>query len=185
MFNAFQEILDEAGQIVLINDIATNVVITNPPLSEYEEKYLHTLETVSQGDIVTYMGERYLVITESVTKRSAKYKALIRHCNVLIEMPGEEVCVIVGENEFGEPITECTTGEPIFIPAIVDNKSFAVDDSAAIRVPDNHIVVIVQDNQINRDKFQLNNTFTFEGSYKVIHRDFTKRGLMILTCEMV
>ncbi|RBP95390.1 hypothetical protein DFO70_103432 [Cytobacillus firmus] len=134
---------------------------------------------------MTLDNEKYLVITESITKRGGKYKSLMRHCNVMIDLPGEEVCEKVGENDFGEPIFECTTGDPVLVPSIVDNKSFSVEDSAAIRVPDNQIIVVVKDNDYNREKFQLNNTFTFEGVYKVIHRDFTKRGLMILTCEKV
>lgn len=177
-------LFNEAGQKVLINDVERISVITNPPLSEYEERHIHTLETVSQGDMVSLDNEKYLVITESISKRGEKYKALMRHCNVMIELPGEEVCEKVAENDFGEPIFECTTGDPVYVPSIVDNKSFSVDDSAAIRVPDNQIIVVVKDNALNRDKFQVNNTFTFEGSYKVVHRDFTKKGLMILTCEM-
>lgn len=176
-------LFDSSSQTVTINDTERKAIITNPAISEFDQKYIHTIEQVLQGDMIALEGERYLVITESISKRGGKYKALMRHCNIVIERQGEEVCVIVGENEFGDPIQECTVGDPIFISAIVDNKSFSIDDSSAIRVPDNQIIVVVQDNQVNRDKLKVNDTFNFEGNYKVLNRDFTKKGLMILTCE--
>ncbi|MFE4525633.1 hypothetical protein ACFRCQ_26590 [Cytobacillus firmus] len=176
-------LFNEAGQTVLINDVTTNVVITNPAISEYEERYIHSIEKVLQGDIVTLDNEKYLVITESISKRTGKYKALMRHCNLMIEIKNYEK-VKIGETEFGVPVYEYVYTYSDYIPSIIDNKSFSIESSAAIRVPDNQIIVVVQDNELNREKFKVNNTFTFEGSYKVIHRDFTKKGLMILTCEL-
>jgi hypothetical protein len=50
-------------------------------------------------------------------------------------------------------------------------------------VANNQIIVIVQDNEVIRDRFVANYEFGFEGNYKVVHRDFTKRGLLIITAE--
>jgi len=176
-------LFDSASQTVTVNNTERKAIITNPAISEFDQKNIHTLERVLQGDMVALDGERYLVITESISKRGGKYKALMRHCNIVIERQGEQVCVIVGENEFGDPIEECTVGDPIFISAIVDNKSFSIDQASAIRVPENQIIVVIQDNPVNRDKLKVNDKFVFEGNYKVLSRDFTKKGLMILTCE--
>lgn len=183
-------IFESLGKEVLINGNATNAVITNPSISEYEQRYIHTLQNVSRGDMVTIQGEVYLVISESVTKRHGKFKSLIRHCNFILEVPGEITRQpYLDENgnqvydDYGEPIFIDIQEDPIPIPAIIDNQSFSVDESTSIRMPENQIIVTVQDNEVNRQRFSLNDEFTFEGNYSVAHRDFTKKGLIILTCE--
>lgn len=192
MFNPFNDntqdiqfLLDNAGKDVLINDTPAKALITNPSITEYEEKYISTLQRVSRGDIVAYDNEKYISITESITKRHGKYKAILRHCNYDIELPGEETCVIVGYDELDRPIEECTIGDPIHVPAIVDNKSFSVDGQNAINVPENEIIATLQDNQSNRDKLVVNNTFTvMSKTWTVLNQDLTKNGLLILTCEI-
>ncbi|QNG59423.1 Ig domain-containing protein [Bacillus sp. PAMC26568] len=181
-----QFLLDQAGREVLVNDSPRQALITNPAISEQEERYIHTLERVCRGDTVEFDNVGYICITESITKRNGKYKALIRHCNYPLELPGEEVCVIVGENDFGDPLYECTNGESISIPAIVDNKSFSIDLGNAINVPNNQIIVTLQNNETNSDTFTLNYQFdVMESKWKVVNRDLSKNGLLILTCEFV
>lgn len=192
MFNPFNDntqdiqfLLDNAGKDVLINDTPAKALITNPSITEYEEKYISTLQRVSRGDIVAYDNEKYISITESTTKRHGKYKALMRHCNYDIELPGEETCIIVGYDELDRPIYECTYGDPIYVSSIVDNKSFSVDGQNAINVPENEIIATLQDNQSNRDKLVVNNTFTvMSKTWTVLNQDLTKNGLLILTCEI-
>ncbi len=189
--NAFLEIINEAGQTVLINDVERIAVITNPPISEYEQRNIHTLETVYMGDTVEIDGEKYLTITESIGKRGFKYKVIVRHCNYVIEVAGETIRVpLVDENgnpildDFGDPIYEYIEGEPVSVPVIVDNKSFSVDGMSAIRLADNQIQVIMQDNEFNRGKFVGNYHFNVMGSnWTVNNQDLTKKGLLILTCE--
>lgn len=193
MFNPFetnkndvQFLLDNAGKDVLINGEKQKVLITNPSISEAEEKYIHTLLSVSRGDLIEIEGDNYLVITESITKRHGKFKALMRHCNNEIKVAGETTKTIVGYNQFGEPIYEEIVGEPSYVPSIIDKNSFSVSEPNAIRLPDNQISVIVQDNNTNNEKFTVNFQFNVMGSeWKVINRDFTKNGLLILTCESV
>jgi len=181
-----QCIFDSAGKSVIVNDTKMNVIITNPAISECEERYIHSLQKVSRGDMVTLEDEPYLCITESVTKRSSKFKTLIRHCNFNIEIPGEQVCTIIGYNSFDEPIEECTYGEPTLVPSIIDNKTLSVDGQSAIRLAENQIEVIVQDNEVNSEKFTVNFTFNVMGkSWRVVDVDLCKSGLMILTCEKV
>lgn len=177
-------LFDSASQSVTVNDTERNAIITNSAINEFDQKYIHTLEQVLQGDMVEIEGEKYLVITESISKRGGKYKALIRHCNFGIEVQGEIQQVLVGYDPIsGKPIYEESIGNPISVTAIIDNKSFSIDSASSIRVPDNQIIVIVKDDEINRDKLKVNDTFAFEGNYKVLHRDFTKKGLIMLTCE--
>ncbi|APH05844.1 hypothetical protein [Bacillus weihaiensis] len=184
--NDVQFLLDNAGKDVLINGETTKVLITNPSISEAEERYIHTLSDVSRGDLVELEGEYYLVITESITKRNSKYKALIRHCNYVINIPGETTKTQVGTDVFGLPIYEYIEGESIFVPIIIEKTMFSVSQSSAIRLPNNQMSLILQDNSSNKDMFKINYEYDlYESKWKVINRDFTKNGLLILTCEIV
>lgn len=175
-----------AGEQILINDAESTAILTNANfLKENDERYIHTLDKIKLGDMITYQKERYFVITETINKKYGKYKAIIRHCNYNILVAGEIEHVLIGHDPMtGRPIYEDRQGDPYPVPSIIDNKSFSVGGTTQFQVPDNQIIVVLQDNELNRDKLQVNNTFTFEGVYKVIHMDFTKKGLLILTCEM-
>lgn len=177
-----QFLFDSAGQTVLINDIEKNVIITNPTISEYDQKYIHSNEPILQGDLITLNDEKYLIITEALNKRGTKYKTLMRHCNNIITVEGETTQELVGYDDFGTPVYKTVVLNYIDVPTIIDNKNFSIDGQQ-VRVAINQIIIAVQDNEVNRDKFSVNNTITFEGKYKIVNRDFTKKGLMILTCE--
>jgi hypothetical protein len=177
-----QFLFDTAGETILINDVEQKGILTRPPISEYEERYLHTLERLNRGGIIDYSNEKYLTISESVSKRGGKYKALIRHCNAVIEVEGEVTQELIGYDSYGRPIYKEVVGEPIPVPSIVDNKSFSIQGDQ-LQVANNQIIVIVQDNEVTRDRFVANYEFTFEGTFKVAHKDFTNRGLLIITAE--
>lgn len=194
MFNQtdIDSIFNLAAQTVKVNDIEQEAIITNPVINEFEERYIHTLFKVGQGDLVTYQNEHYLIIAESVTKRHGKFKTLMRHCNEVIELPGEEERVLARDengdvivDEYGRPYYEYIQGEPILIPIIVDNKNFSIEGNQ-LRVPENQIIVVVQDNETNKGKFAVNNEISLMNkNWKVLHQDFTKVGLIILTYESV
>ncbi|WP_366162655.1 hypothetical protein ABXS71_06240 [Bacillus infantis] len=176
-------LMDATGETVIINGNEKQAIITNPRVDEFEQRYIHTLEPVSQGSVVSLYNEKYLVITESLTKRHGKFKALMRHCNYVISRKNVIGREIIGYNDYGAPYYRDILGEPIQIPSIIDNKSFSVDNSTQLIVPENEIIVTIQDTPLHRQKLKVNDIFAFEVNYKVRHVDYTKRGLMILTCD--
>jgi hypothetical protein len=179
-----QYIVDNFGHEVSVNNSSVKAIITNNVVSEYEDKYISSTQSIKRGDLVKDGTVNYLVITESVTKRYSKYKAIMRHCNYTVDVPGEEVCVVVGQNDFGEDIIECTS-TPVPTPLIVDNKSFSIE-KGAINLPNNQILVTMQDNATNKGEMTVNKTFSLMGStWKVLNVDLTKNGLLLLTCEFV
>ncbi|MED3650307.1 hypothetical protein [Heyndrickxia sporothermodurans] len=187
-----QFLFDMASQTILVNDKEQKAIITNPQMSENEERYLHTMDCVTLGHIVTLDNEKFLVVSETVTKRHSKYKAKIRHCNYTIEFAGEVIeDYLRDENgnivydRFGEPILITIEGDSIFIPSIVKNKTFSIAGSQLL-VAENQIIVIVQESEVNKEKFKVNNTFNLmDYNWKVRNQDRTKKGLLILTCERV
>lgn len=187
-----QFLFESMGQVVLVNDKEQKAIITNPQMSANEERYLHTMDCVTLGHIVTLDNEKFLVVSETVTKRHSKYKSKIRHCNYTIEFAGEVIEDFMRDadgnivyDRLGDPITITIVGDPIFIPAIVENKTFSIAGSQLL-VAENQIIVIAQDNKVNRGKFTVNNTLSLmDNNWKVRNQDRTKKGLLILTCERV
>lgn len=190
MNNDIEFLIDTMGDTVLINDTEYKALVTHSNVNKHEERYIHTTLSVKQGDLITYDNEKYLIVTESVTKRANKYKALMRHCNYSIQFPGETTSVLLVD-ENGNPILDIYGDEqyiyvetdPITIYTIVENKSFAVSGTQLL-VADNQSLITVQDNEVNRDKLQVNSTFNvMDSEWKVRNVDKTQKGLLIITCE--
>lgn len=191
--NEINHIFNSLGQQILVNETSINAIVTNPAISEYEERYIHTLSIVPRGAVIDVEGIKYLAITESVSERGKKYKVLARHCNYVIEIEGEVTQVPrLDENgnpmydDFGQPLFTTVYGDPIYVPSIVDNKTFSIDNSSSIRVPANQIEVIVSDTTQSTSKLKANfNFMLMDKNWKVVNQDKSKKGLLILTCELI
>ena len=178
-------LFENTGQIVDVNDIEQTVIITNAPLSEHEERHVHSLERISRGDIVTIDEVSFLAISESITKRYGKYKAIVRHMNALVEIQGEPTLIDTGEvDRFERPIYIEIPGELIHVPSIIESRKFSIPESAAIRIPENYLEVTMQDNEQNVNLTELDKKITVaKKEWTVVNQDFSKRGLVVLTCE--
>ncbi|OAO80951.1 hypothetical protein [Anoxybacillus flavithermus] len=180
----FQFLLDSVGETVTIDNVEQKAIINNAKIGDYEDKYIYTLSDIQRGNLILHNKKKYLIVSD-VTEEKLYKKALMRHCNYEIVIEGQKVCKIVSYNVFGEPIEECHTTESISVPVIVDKYAFKVDDPAPIRVSENQIIVTVQDNETNKSKFTVNTKFDVMGkTWKVVDVDLTRKGLLILTCEL-
>ncbi|MGA4718984.1 Ig domain-containing protein [Fictibacillus nanhaiensis] len=188
MFNIFESnnedityIVDNFGHEVSINNKTVKAIITNNVVSEYEDRYISSTLSIKRGDIVKDSTVNYLVITESVSKRYSKYKAIMRHCNYTLDVP-KEVCELIGRDSSGRPVYDCTN-QLIPTPVIVDNKSFSIMEGA-IRLPNNQILVTMQDNEANKTEMVTNKEFELmDSTWVVLNVDLTKNGLLLMTCE--
>ncbi|MFJ8263302.1 hypothetical protein ACIQ4I_15335 [Rummeliibacillus sp. NPDC094406] len=190
MNNDIEFLIDTMGDTVSINDAQHKALVTHSNVTNHEERYIHTLKQIKQGDLITYDNEKYLIVNETVTKRANKYKALMRHCNYSIVYPGKtEQVLLVDEN--GNPILDIYGDEqyitvetdPINIFIIADNESMAVIGTQ-LMIVENHILITVQDNETNRDKLKVNSTFSaMDYKWKIMNVDKTQRGLLIITCD--
>ncbi|MED0665316.1 hypothetical protein P4T04_03195 [Bacillus badius] len=187
-----ESIFDMAAVNVKVNDIDKKAIITNPAINEFEERYIHSLDVIRQGNLITYQNEYYLTIAESVTKRHGKFKTLLRHCNHVFEIAGEATRVVrrdengkVVLDDDGRPVYDYIQGDPTFVPSIIENKNFSIDGQQLL-VPVNEIMVIVKDNEKNKKGFAVNNELDLMSKrWKVLNQDYTKVGLIILTCEKI
>jgi len=183
-------LFESAGQSISINNVATQAIITNTTLAEHEKKHVHTISPIKMGDLITADNENYLITSDTAMKRYGKYKAIMTHCNFIISIKVITKQLYRDENgnvvydDMGDPQWIDVEGEPILVPSIIDQQSFTIEGNQ-LKVANNQILVTVQDNETNRDKLKVNNTFTFEGNYKVLNQDYTNRGLIVLTAERV
>lgn len=188
--NDLQFLFDSAGQRVLITDTEQNemeqqAIITNPSLSESEERYIHTLQRINMGDLVTLDNNDYLVMTEVITPRNGKYKAKIRHCNFECQVEGDMEKVLIGHDHAGRPVYEYIQGDPIMIPAIVEQEKFNIE-GGQISYAKDEIIVTVQGNETNLTKLEVNAELELMGqTWKVRHQDFTKKGLLSVVCMLM
>ncbi|MGX9134156.1 hypothetical protein ACWV26_07220 [Rummeliibacillus sp. JY-2-4R] len=191
MNNDIEFLIDTMGDTVLINDVEHKALVTHSNETKNEEHYIHTLKQVKQGDLITYNNEKYLITTESLTNNAIKFKALMRRCNYSIEIAGETTSELLVDENRNPPIIDIYgdeqfiyfVGEPIYIYTIVENKTFAVSGTQLL-VAENQILLIVQDNETNRNKLIVNNIFTvMDSEWKIRNVDKTQKGLLIIICE--
>lgn len=181
-------LFESAGQSISVNNIDTQAIITNTGLAEHEKKHIHTINPIHMGDLVAIDDENYLITSDTAIKRYGKYKAIMEHCNFMITIKVITRVLMRDENgnvvydAGGNPVWIEIEGEPILIPSIIDQQSFTIEGNQ-LRVANNQILVTVQDNETNRDKLKVNEVFSFEGNYKVLNMDYTKKGLIVVTAE--
>ncbi|MBU9720540.1 MULTISPECIES: Ig domain-containing protein [Bacillaceae] len=184
----FQYLLDQAGIDILINNHPSKALITTPLLNriiDYDDRMVSTLDTIKRGDLVTYNDKPFMVITETEAKRNVTYKSIMRHCNYTIEIPGGTELVYIGDDWRGFPIYEERVTEWIDFPVIADNRKFDITGNEAINIPENQVIITVQNNEDTRD-FSINDTFNVMGSeWNIIDVDKTKVGLLIWTAERI
>lgn len=186
MFNLFDFqdedlsfLINETGQSVIVNGIADKVLITNKSIGEFEERYIHSPELISRGSLVEWNANKYLVTSEALEKRGGKYKVVMRNCNGDIEFPKVEQVLIGTDPYTGKPVyKEQVTGiEHVY--AIVDKRSLTVTTDQAVNIVDNRFVIKIQDNEFNREKFDIGAEFTmYSDTWKVSNVNYNKSGLL-------
>lgn len=172
--------INEVGRDITINDTAVKAIVKSLSQGDFDDKQVSTLHPIERGDVVSFEGLDYLIITESVSKKPLMYKAIMRNINQTIIVKGETV--VTEYDKFGNPLTTIQLPDTTFY-CIVDTHKFSIENGA-IRVSTGEIVITVPDNEEYRTKFAVNSTFEMLGTtWKVINHDLTKRGLIIMTCE--
>ncbi|MGG3892456.1 Ig domain-containing protein [Geobacillus stearothermophilus] len=179
----FQFLLDSIGETVIIDNVPKKCIVQNGKIGDYEEKYIYTLDSIQRGNLIVYNGKNYLIVSD-ITEGKLYKKALMCKTNENIHIEQTEQRLI-SYNDFGEPIYETVVVANIDVPCIVDKYTFKIDDFAPIRVPENQVIVTMQENETNKSKFTVNTKFEVMGqTWKVIDVDKTRTGLLILTCEL-
>jgi hypothetical protein len=185
MFNLFDFqdedlsfLINETGQSVTVNGIPDKVLITNKSIGEFEQRYIHSPDIINRGSLVEWNANKYLVISEALEKRGGKYKVIMRNCNGEIDFDKVEE-VLIGYDELGRPVYEERVTGTERVYGIVDKRSLTITSDAAVNLIDGDFTLTVQDNEFNREKFQLDTQFEMYGeNYRVSNFNYTKKGVI-------
>lgn len=182
--------LDTVGKEILVDNVRTKALVTNPTISEFESKYVHTIEPIKQGAIVTIDNKPYLNVFDNVALRHDKYKTKVDYCNQFITIEGETTKVLLVDangkpilDKFGLEQFKTVIGDPILVPTIFRDYKGVQFNGTQFLVSTVQAMITVQDNALNLAKFTLNSTINVLGKYKVMNIDKSKTGLLNILCE--
>ncbi|MGG3920365.1 hypothetical protein ABEV41_00195 [Geobacillus thermodenitrificans] len=173
--------------VVKINNVDTEVVIVNKDDSTQKELLLRPNQTAKKGATVLIDTQYYLVT--DFNGNGINQKAKIKLCNNALTLKGETTKVIVGHNDFGEPIYEEVSSSDISVPCIVETTYFPLDNKdEAINLPQGRIRIIIP--YIEHKDININKHLIIYGeNYKIIGIDYTqsinKEGLIIIIADKV
>lgn len=179
------DVFDTVATEILINNIPVSSIVTNGSLNkndEQESKHLHTVQKVNQGDVVVHEGDKYLVVTESISKRHNKYKNIMEHCNAALTVKGGTIRIIVDYNDFGQPIYE-DIEEEYEVPCVIGFTRIGTS-TGELLIQQNTLMAKITKNTENEMYVNINDVYKIEGnSYKVIHIDNVQTGLLIVQLD--
>lgn len=174
--------LYEQGVFVEVNGIIQKALIqnANEAIRYYNDQYIIGKFDIQTGDYVKIVdrNDTYLVVSE-IDQRANHQKARLRKCNqnLIKEKPGAKV--LVGYDAMGRPIY--STGAPTFLSyqSIVENTVLDVQTGYPIVVPENEIIVFLQENATILQEFLEGQFFTIlNKKYQVTGVDRFKPGLL-------
>lgn len=178
-------LLNETGQEILVNETDTvKAFIKSLKQDDFDDKEIRTNHPIKRGDMILFQGIKYLIITESVTKKPLLYKAVMRNfnANITIEVQDSNP-TLIGRDSKGRPIYDYLM-ITIHLPLIIEHQSFTIDSTGGLLIADNTIIVTTNDTPDNRTRFALNQNFqAINKNWKVRNQDVSKNGLLVLTCE--
>ncbi|ALC85572.1 hypothetical protein AM499_06860 [Bacillus sp. FJAT-22090] len=165
------DVFNSVAKEIKINDKSISAIVTNGALNkldEQESKHLHTIDKVKQGDLVLLEGNKYLVITESMSKRHNKYKNIMVHCNMNLTVPGETISEIIGFDDFNRPMYKHTI-QYFDVPSVLgfDRVGSALKSGVFLTIA-NGLKAKVQRNEKNLQYLTINKEIAIEGkTYKI------------------
>ena len=166
----YNYLLSMAGDTVLVNDIfPIKAMINNLPVNRNNAfndlRKISSVSELTRGDSISWNNEEWLIISEIAGKRFNHYKGIIQRCNYNIKFIFSDGII----REF---------------PVILDSRVYDTETNQFITVPTGKVIVTMQNNEYSR-KIKANQRFIkMDNAYKVIGKDLTKNGLIILYCDL-
>jgi hypothetical protein len=194
----FNDKLINDGNLILDKTLIHDVIIQGvPEKALIYEKYnndngnlkniVAKVGKLKQGYIVEFNNQKWIVF--SLPENNIIYeKATLRLCNNTLTLKGSTTEIIVGYNDFNEPITETISSEDIVIPCIVETKILDDETEQAINLPEGRINVTIP--YTEHEDIAIDKEFEMYGEkYKIIGIDYTqsinKEGLIIINGKKV
>ncbi|KON87343.1 hypothetical protein AF332_11240 [Sporosarcina globispora] len=177
-----------AGYEVIINDsIHSKVLIYEKWDSNSEtKKVIGRIQDIERGNLLKVRELNWLITTLPEDNKIYR-KAEIQLCNSTFPISSNKTSVLIGYNEFDEPIYEDTVTE-VTSPCIVSTSMQSANTDEPINLPEGQIEVTIpyteSENILEGKEFKM-----YNATYKIIGIDYTKAinqtGLVIIKGKRV
>lgn len=177
-----------SGTDVIINNVTqTRVLIYEKWDSNSEtKKIIGRIEDIERGHLLK-IGELNWLITTLPEDNKIYRKAEIKLCNSTFPIDFNKTSVLIGYNEFDEPIYDETITE-VTTPCVVSSTIQSDKTTEAINLPDGQIEITIPYSEseyiVEGKEFNMYNT-----TYQIIGIDYTKSlnqsGLLIIKGKRV
>ncbi|MCU6792406.1 Ig-like domain-containing protein [Paenibacillus sp. WQ 127069] len=157
--------LREKGELIHINGVKQTALIRDAvdKIQLGDEKIVRAATLLHIGDFIDYRNERYL-ITSEIDHNKQSYRSRIRKCNYNIAFNWN--------------------GNVKWFDAIVEGKTFSIDDGKMISMPEGTIHVYLQDNADTRAITLSQRFYNTHQPFKVEGIDRTVNGIIKLSCSL-
>ncbi|SKA94441.1 Ig-like domain (group 2) [Caloramator quimbayensis] len=156
-----------AGDNIYINNdtTSTKALISNLPVNRQADiRIVSTTAEIKRGDLINWLNEKWLIISDIGHKRYSYYKGIIQKCNYNIKFNFQGIV-----KQF---------------PCIIDSKVFDIETNQYLSIPAGKIVVTMQDNADSTNIIIGQRFIKMKQAWKVTGIDRTKNGLLILYCDL-
>lgn len=176
------------SELVLIDDIKHEVIITQEKNNEDKKILLKPDTRINIGSVVEIKGLSYLTMDFLGDGINEIYPtATLKLCNSSFPIASNETSVLIGYNEFDEPIYEETITE-VTTPCVISSTIQSDKTTEAINLPDGQIEITIpyseSEHIVEGKEFNMYNT-----TYQIIGIDYTKSlnqsGLLIIKGKRV
>jgi hypothetical protein len=176
-------------QSVMINNMATNVIVTQSKKSEDKQLLLMPESKVDIGSNVVIANISYLVMDFQGEGINEIYpSAALKLCNSTYPIKANKTRLLRGHNSLGKPIYEEVYEVDTTTPCIVQMGTDSTNTDAQLVIPRNMMYLTLQYQQ--SDTLDYNYEFEmYTNKYKIIDIDNTKvineKGIIKIIAERV
>lgn len=183
-----QQTLNEiASPITMNEDLETKYsilgFITDAGHNNTSTFHLHSVERFKCGDYCKVDDKTYLVVSDVASKRGAKYKATIEHCNYSIDKYELEE-VLIGYDNLDRPVYDeelVLVGQTHVVLQL--SKSTIIVNEAYNQTAQ-HYTMLIGNAASNKNDFTINNEITiYDRAYRVVNVDYSRAGLIEVKLE--
>ncbi|NMP11368.1 hypothetical protein [Paenibacillus polymyxa] len=157
--------LREKGELVHINGMRQLALIQDATntIQMTDEKIIRAATPLHTGDIVDYRDERYLT-TSQVDRNEKSCRGRMKKCNQRLALNWN--------------------GQVEWFDTVVEARTFSTETGKVISMPEENIMVSLQDNADTRGITLSQRFYMTHQSFKVTGIDRTMNGIILLSCTL-
>lgn len=131
----------ESHEVLINETIQSRVIVTNKWDAKTDiRKVIGRIEDIEIGNLLKINNHYWLVATFPEDNKIYR-KAEIELCNDIFTLTFEGTKIIVGYNDFGQPIYDYTDPITYNIPCVLSTKIYSTVDNSPIPLPDGSIMI--------------------------------------------